>query len=378
MSDKELVKEISAVEEAAEEIVPEPDINSMLLNFDETSGEGEISPEKLAELARKAPEPNANGNEFIKILSHKLINKNGIMETGKNGAAIDVKNIAGSNIGKATFQTVFYNSKGDIIDTVEQVANDLVREKVRTLRIFPNLPESVVVGSYDISVKDIILTPEQTVTGDDRIKILKHSFHEINETVDHWISQLESTVNVAVKNISDKTVSTAIFEALFYDSEGNVINSVKHKEYDIKPNCSRSFVITIECDKTKDDYARSYNVAVVKTVTTDVEKVQIRKNEMKKLDNGGEEISGILKNIGENKTDAVLVANFYDYLGESIGISVLPFKGLVPDSLQRFKLTYYPPEGGKIGSHILDIAEMADGNITEFDSMSSELPLESI
>jgi len=140
MSDKELVKEISAVEEAAEEIVPEPDSNSMLRNFDETSGEGQISPEKLAELARKAPEPNANGNEFIKILSHKLINKNGIMETGKNGAAIDVKNIAGSNIGKATFQTVFYNSKGDIIDTVEQMANDLVREKVRTLRIFPNLP----------------------------------------------------------------------------------------------------------------------------------------------------------------------------------------------------------------------------------------------
>ena len=369
MSDKELLEETGI---AVQETESEPDIDSLLFELEDTSSEGEISPEKLAEMARKAPEPRANGNEYVEILSHKFINKNSSMEMGKKGVIIDIKNIASSNVGKAVFLAVFYNSKGDIIDTVEQSANDLVTGKTRSLRILSCLSGDIVC-SYDVSVKDIILTPEQTVSGDDRIKILKHSFHEINETVDHWISQLESTVNVSVKNVSDKTVSTTIFEALFYDFEGNVIRSVLHKEYDIKPNCSRSFVITIECDKTKDDYARSYNVAVVKTVTADVEKVQIRKNEMKNLDNGGQEISGILKNISPSKTDAVLVATFYDYLGENIGIRVLPFKELIPDSLQRFKLIYYPPEDVKIGSYILDIAEVMDGNITEYDSTGDKI-----
>lgn len=367
MSENDLREEISIV---IEEAASEPDIDVLLLNLEDTSCEGEISPEKLAELTRKAPEPYATGNEYLEILSHKFI--------GKNVVIIDIKNIASSNIGKATFQTSFFNSKGDIIDTVEQVASDLVKEKVRSLRILSHLDDNVEISSYDICVKDIILTPEQTVTGNDRIKILKHSFHEINETVDHWISQLESTINVAVKNISDKTISTTIFEALFYDFEGNVIRSLIHKEFDIKPNCSRSFVITIECDKTKDDYARSYNVRVIKTVTADVEKVQIRKNEMKKLDNGGQEICGVIKNISPNKTDAVLVANFSDYLGENIGISVLPLKELKPDSLQRFQLSYYPPEGVKIGNYTLDIAEMIDGNITEYDFMSGEILLETI
>ena len=374
MSDKEWLEETCI---AVQETESELDIDSLLFEMEDTSSEGEISPEKLAEMARKAPEPSANGNEYVEMLSHKFINKNSNMEIGKNGVVIDIKNIASSSIGKAVFLAVFYNSKGDIIDTVEQAANDLVSGKARSLRILSCLSGDIIC-SYDISVKDIILTPEQSVSGDDRIKILKHSFHEINETVDHWISQLESTVNVSVKNVSDKTVSTTIFEALFYDFEGHVIRSVLHKEYDIKPNCSRSFVITIECDKTKDDYARSYNVAVVKTVTADVEKVQIRKNEMKNLDNGGQEISGILKNISSNKTDAVLVATFYDYLGENIGIRVLPFKELTPDSLQRFKLIYYPPEDVKIGSYILDIAEMMDGNITEYDSTGDIMLSETI
>ncbi|MFZ7104276.1 MAG: hypothetical protein ACOWWO_16695, partial [Peptococcaceae bacterium] len=157
-----------------------------------------------------------------------------------------------------------------------------------------------------------------------------------------------------------------------------VIRSVLHKEYDIKPNCSRFFVITIECDKTKDDYARSYNIAVVKTVTADVEKVQIRKNEITNLNNGGHEISGILKNISPSKTDAVLVATFYDYFGENIGIRVLPFKELTPGSLQRFKLSYYPPEDIKIGSYILDIAETMDGDITEYDSTGDNILSEAI
>jgi hypothetical protein len=59
------------------------DLDTLLQNFDETCGEGVPSPEKLAEMARKAPEPLAIGNERVEILSHKILPKSGEGSRGR-------------------------------------------------------------------------------------------------------------------------------------------------------------------------------------------------------------------------------------------------------------------------------------------------------
>jgi hypothetical protein len=52
---------------------------------------------------------------------------------------------------------------------------------------------------------------------------------------------------------------------------------------------------------------KTYRVSVLRTLTTDVEKVQLRRHEIWSVE-GGEEVRGTLKNISDVKADAALVA----------------------------------------------------------------------
>jgi hypothetical protein len=136
-----------------------------------------------------------------------------------------------------------------------------------------------------------------------------------------------------------------------------------HKEYEIKPKTSRAITIKPTADNITGGPVKSYNINLLKTITTDIEKIQILRNEVKRVENGGQEISGILKNISNFKTDAVLIATFRDFKEETVGIKILKVNDMGPNSLRKFSLLFTPSEVDIIKSHTLDIGEMIEGII---------------
>jgi hypothetical protein len=196
--------------------------------------------------------------------------------------------------------------------------------------------------------------PEPIAIGNDKIKILKHEFEGINDR------QLGCTkvLNVAIRNISELTIATIIFEAQFYDIEGNILEAVKHKEIDLRPKTSRA--VFIQSSIMQPGSIKGYNIKVTKTITTDLERVQLRRHEIRTTETGDEEVGGIIKNISEVKTNAALVATFKDSQGEKIGVKVLQIKDMYLGELRKFHFIFTPPEGVKVKTYSLDIGEMIE------------------
>lgn len=357
MSEKENTQEVKPVFEQTED-----DLDSFLQNFEEASGEGMPSPEKMADLARKAPEASVTGNERIQVLSHSLLMKKGKEGVTGKGVTVSLKNIAGADIGKVVFECVFFDAKGNVVDTIEQTAADFEAGQARSLRIETPRAEAIDIKSYDVKIIKMIMTPVPAATGDDRITILRHNFQDVGN-LDVGITQIKSGIELALRNVSKDTVSTIVFEVELFDSDGNDMGTVRHKEFEIKPNNSRA--ILLAADTAKEDKVKSYNIRVIKTITTDVEKVQLRRNEFKKLGNGSEEVSGLIKNISDLKTDAVLVVTYLDAKEEKIGVKALHIKDIEPNTVRKFSLMYTPPEGETVKTRNFDIGEMTEGKITD-------------
>jgi hypothetical protein len=140
------------------------------------------------------------------------------------------------------------------------------------------------------------------------LKILEHFYTMEDNTFGAGL--IGGRINFSAKNISNKTIAMVIFEAVYYDLDGNVLDTIQHKEFELKPNKSR--VVTITIDRIKGVYVKSYKVNILKMSTADVEKIQLIRNESRTIEAGRKEISGILKNISDVKTDTVLVVTFLD------------------------------------------------------------------
>jgi hypothetical protein len=222
--------------------------------------------------------------------------------------------------------------------------------------------DAVEVKSYDVRIKKIVVTPVPRASGDERISILKHEFQDVG-TLDVGIEQIKRGIGLAVRNVSGEDVATVTFEAELYDSGGNLITTLKHQELDIKSNTSRAF--TIQTSSIKEDIVRSYNIRVIKTVPTSVEKVQLRRNEVRKLGGGREELSGILKNLSKVKTDAVLVVAYLDAKEEIIGLRALRINDMEPGTVRNFKLVFTPPEGETVKTRNIDIGELAAADVAD-------------
>jgi len=357
LSEKENQEGINPAAEHKEE-----DLDSLLMDFEETCGEGLPSPEKLAEMERKAPDPVVAGNEQVEILSHGLIPKKGKDENAGKGVTLNIKNKTGSNIGNIVFEAVLFDPKGNIIDTLEQSIADIEADKTRTIRMETRRADTVDVRSYDVRIKKIVVTPVPMASGDERISILKHEFQDVG-TLDVGIEQIKRGIGLAVRNVSGEDVATAIFEAELYDSSGNLITTLKHQELDIKSNISRAFII--QTSSIKEDIIRSYNIRIIKTGPTSVEKVQLRRNEVRKLGGGREELSGILKNLSKVKTDAVLVVTYLDAKEEVIGLRALRINDIEPGAVRNFKLVFTPPEGEMVKTRNIDIGELIAADVVD-------------
>ena len=104
--------------------------------------------------------------------------------------------------------------------------------------------------------------PEPTAIDDEKITILKHDiYRKGGDDAAEAIS-----IELAIKNISDTVIGSALFEAELYDIEGNILDKVEQKTVDFKPNVSRT--IRINYSEPKSDKVRSYCVRVAKIIMT--------------------------------------------------------------------------------------------------------------
>jgi hypothetical protein len=99
--------------------------------------------------------------------------------------------------------------------------------------------------------------------------------------------------------------------------------------------------------------------------TTETEKVQIRNQDMKVNQVTGEaDFKGMVKNISDAKTDAVLLLTFLDYRKELIGDKVVIIRDIEPGQLKKFNFKYKPHDGKIVDSINFtissDIAEMTE------------------
>jgi len=205
-------------------------------------------------------------------------------------------------------------------------------------------------------------TPAPTATGNEKITILKHSISvaERDEEQEYGRSPIMDGVELAIRNVSDSTIATTVFEAIFYDQEGNILDTVKHREIDLKPNTSRA--IRISSSIHEHEKVKSYDVRIIRATTTDVEKVQLffRRHELRTTETGEEEIRGIVKALSEVKTDAAVVVTFYDPKKENIGTKVIILRGIEPNTVRQYCFKFKPQEGDTVRSCSFAIGEIVE------------------
>jgi hypothetical protein len=200
-------------------------------------------------------------------------------------------------------------------------------------------------------------TPTPIVVGNSCLRILNHSFQIIEPYWEHQtIENVFGRIDLSIRNVSDKTIATAVFEINFYDLEGNTLKTVRHNELDLKSNTSRAFFVVAQ--GVQPELIKNYRVDILKIVTTEVEKVQLCKYEATTTEFGYEELTGIVKNISDTKTDAALVATFKDHRGEKIGTRIVNIKDIEPMSIKQFQFIFKTPIGETIKTCTFDIGEM--------------------
>ena len=302
----------------------------------------------------KTPEPIAIGSDQVQILKHDMYRKGGEEDiTETIGIELVARNATDGVIGSVSFEAILYDEKGNALDKIENKTHELEPDTPRALRINYSGTERDRVKSYQLRVTKILTAPEPKAIGNDKIIIIRHNLE--TTTPGHGDKQ-PTNLDLVIRNVSQSTVSTAIFEVLFYDIEGNIVETIKHRESGLLPNCSRA--VHIRSSETESDI-KSYDVRLTKTITADVEKFQITKNVLREVESG-QEVSGIIKNISETKRDAALIMTFNDSKNESIGTKVIIFRDIEPQTVKQYLMIFKPQEGDAVASCGLNVAEIIE------------------
>jgi len=310
------------------------------LSDPENTKEATLPDEQSAEAApgaTRAPEPTATGDEKIAVLKHEIYRK------GEEAAGVElaVKNVSDITIGSALFEAVFYDADGHILSKAEHKATRLLPHAgSRTVRIASPNPERGKVASYRVRLVKTMLPPAPTATGNDKITILKHHLREMDL---EFGGKDTNSVELTIRNITNTTIASAVFEAVFYDIEGNIVDTVRHKEIELKPGTGRGVLIKSSIQLF--DMVKSYGVRLIRATTADVERVQFRGHVIRTTETGEDEIRAVVKNVSDVKTDAAFIAAFYDSKGENIGTKVVILKDIEPGSVRQAHFLFKPREG---------------------------------
>ena len=262
-----------------------------------------------------AGKPIINGTEKLCILNHNICKYNQVDGSYRTGVKFDVKNVSDSIIGSVIFKVIFYNSQNIIVDEIEEKKFELSPEKITSFHIYTKTTETV--KSYDISVVHTTMAHTPVVYGDDKVSILKHNIALVNN---HPHSREWKEIDLVIRNVSNVNIASLIFEATFYDIEGNILDINRHEESDLPSNTSRTICIltsTYTYCSEKYHYKNiwSYSVKIVKIITSDMQKVRIKYHNRKTVGNATEEINGLVKNIWNMKTDTTIAATFFNFNG---------------------------------------------------------------
>jgi hypothetical protein len=303
-----------------------------------------------------APPPTAVGDENIAILRHGIYIGAGEWNVYTSaGIELEIKNVSGKIIGSALLEAVFYGVKGNTLDTVQYKISELCPDFSRTIRILSSKPIRDRIISYNVRIIRTAIPPEPVVTGNDRITILYHSYSEA--VVEDKKEQHKARIELAIRNVSSLTIATIVFEAIFYDVEGNIVETVKHSETELKANCSRAIFINSSVKRA--GKFMTYKVRIIRMTTADVERVQLGWRRMTKTGNGDVEIIGKLTNISDAKADSAVIAAFYNAARENIGTKVFIFKGIEP-GVRQFNLVFEPREGDRVADFSLDLGDIQE------------------
>jgi hypothetical protein len=300
-----------------------------------------------------APIPSVLGDSVIEIISHSLIRLSDRKDNAGKGVSIVLKNNSDADIGRLVLKSTFFDINGAIVYSCESSIKDILKQQKRLVNIEVNALVDAVVYSYHVQIKELVHTPVPTVTGNDKINILKHSLRDTDN--DNPQIMMWSYIDICIRNISNDIIASAIFDAVLYDSEGNVLDKIKHRECEIHPDHSR--MITIATNKVKSGTAKSYRVNLTKTINSDVEKFQLKGYRINTTVHG-EEISGTVKNISKYKSDAILVATFKDYKDDNIGVRVYSIKDVEPGAIRNFHFIFNPPDGEVVRKISFEFAEV--------------------
>lgn len=199
--------------------------------------------------------------------------------------------------------------------------------------------------------------PAPTATGDERITILKHELSSTDPTVEY---PTPAGIEVSIRNVSGRDIATAAFEATFFGQEGQVVSTVKHNEVEFKPETSRAIRIDCSLPHYESDRVKSYDLRVVKTITTDVESVQLRRHELRTTEDGEEHAWGIVKNISGIKTDAAVVWTFTNPKKENLGTRVVVLKDIEPNTIRQYEFRFKPPDGEMVRNYTILVGQVAE------------------
>jgi hypothetical protein len=285
----------------------------------------------------------------IVIIKHNINRKSvGVRSGTELVLEYEVKNISDNIIGSALFEIALYDAEKHQLDKIEQKTFALKPGIVRKLNIGYSGVEADNVSGYEIRVKGILLPLAPVTVDNNMLKILNHEpfraggFSRISEC----------GVSISVRNITEETIASAVFEIAFFDIEGTKLHSMKHKELEIPPTTSRRVIIN--CPGSFSDVFNSYSIKIIKVNTAAVEKVILLKKEIRKIGER-EDVQGLVKNISNVNTDAALVVTFQDYKDEIIGCKVIIIRRINSGDTRQFHFLFKPQEGEVVKRCNLDV-----------------------
>jgi hypothetical protein len=216
---------------------------------------------------------------------------------------------------------------------------------------------ALAVEQAPLEINEFPKMPTPTAIGDERVTILKHELTLTDPTVEY---PTPAGIELAIRNLSDREIATATFEATFYDQEGQVVSSVKHNEIELQPDTSRGIRITSSVPHYESHLVKSYAVNVTRTTTTDEERIQLRRHEIRTTTDGMEQVWGIAKNVGPVKMDAAVVWTFFNPRKVDLGTRVVILRDIEPNTIRQYEFTFKPPEGDSVRTYNVAVGQIEE------------------
>ena len=127
------------------------------------------------------------------------------------------------------------------------------------MRIETGKAAAIDIASYDVHIKNGDYPPRSR--GRPEVVIMSTNFR--TRAAGCRYQHFKTGIELAVRNVSDENIASAIFAVDLFDAAGNFITTFRHTEIDIR-DVSRAFLI--QTTNIKEDVVRSYNIKIIKTV----------------------------------------------------------------------------------------------------------------